>query len=239
MHKYFRALSVTVLSVGLVACGGGGGGSTTSASVASVTSTSNFSLQAAYANAFQATGTTNTIIRLTDTAGSTISTGTGTYTRGAVTASTFDGRFAYSKLLTFTWTMPGSGATSGGGSYYVDSNYLPMSGETFNAGEYPVVNGTAVIPTTARVNDSGQIYVATRYSSTLKTASLGTSTLVYSLLPDTANTALFSLVNTLRNNFGTVEATVTTVMRITPSGTVTFVSERIFIPGTGGIETTF
>jgi hypothetical protein len=228
MYESVRKLVAMLLAAGLVACGGGGGGGGgTTATPAAVASTEAFQLRTAYANSFQLTGVLNFSVRATLSNGVT-ATGSGTLTLGAVTATTYDGKPALRKSLTSDMSVTANGTTvpsSATTIVYSAPDFLPVSGATLDSSEFPVIQGVANIPVTVRVNDSGIMYVATRYASSAKTTVVGTSTATFTILPDTANTAILRVVTVLRDNANIVQATNTEFIRITPAGVVTYLSE--------------
>jgi hypothetical protein len=102
---------------------------------------------------------------------------------------------------------------------------LPALG-TQTADEYTVVNGSATIPQTARVGDTGTAYSDNRYTNSSKTSFLGTNTYTYALQADTASTAIAQIVG-IEDGLGATTYTRTLRYRITPAGAVTPLSETV------------
>lgn len=226
MFKSVKFILATAAVFSLVACGGGGGGG---GSVPPVASTSTFQLRTAYENSVNQTST------LPFTVGGTIGgvgiSGSGSATRGNVTATTFEGQSALQKVSSVSATITANGAVapiSTVGTTFVSLGYLPLgSSETT---EYEVVVGTATIPTTARINDAGNVYTATRFTSSSKAVTVGTVTRTFTLLPDTAATGVLRVTSVYRNNALTITQTTTTSTRLTPDGAVTPLSETSIQP---------
>lgn len=224
MFKTVKFVLAACTVATLVACGGGSGGSTVAQ--APVASTSSFDLQAASKS--QAS-TPNSV---TFTVGGTISgyalTGSGTATNGAMTASTFEGAPALQRTSTVTGKATANGADiplATSGVSWTDSNYnlLGMSG----GNEYTVLNSSPTIPTVARVNDTGAIYTAKRYTNSTKTILIGSIAVTYVVEADTASTALVTLISDYKNTSGTTTKTATAQMRVTTSNSFTRVKETL------------
>jgi hypothetical protein len=118
---------------------------------------------------------------------------------------------------------------------WVDSNYIPV-GESGGT-DYVVVTGVPSIPTSVRVNDTGTLYTANRYSNSTKTLLRGTKTVTYVVEADTASTALISLISTEKDNFSTTTSTSAGQIRVTPAGALTRVKESGLIGDTALIIT--
>ncbi len=198
-------------------CGGGGGGSTT------VVSTDTFQLRTAYVNHLTATRS------VPFTASGTIDginvSGNGTVTEGALTSTTFELQGALQKVTAVTGTLNANGRTiplSSSSTEFVDTNYNPLGsiGE-----EYEVVSSSVTIPATARVNSTGVWYTATTYTTSAKLTPTGTSSVSFALEPDTASTALLKIISVDKNTLGSTTFTNTVTFRMTPSGTLTRISE--------------
>jgi len=220
MKNSFKLLLASASVALLTACGGGGGGGTP----APVASTATFDLRAAYVSSFNNTSTNPfTITGSQD--GETI-TGSGTGTIGLLSSSTFEG----SSAQQLTSTVTGSFIVEGQ-SYplnvsavsWFDSNYLPLG--TDGGDEYTVVVGTATIPTSAQVGSSGQLYISNRFTSPAKTTTLGTIVATYVVEPDTASTALVTLISTYKNTFNSIEQIVSSQYRINTSNQFTRVKD--------------
>lgn len=218
LFKYALAAASVAL---ITACGGGGGGG----SAAPVASTASFPLFTAYTNTLQATSNTFTI---SGTVNGVAITGSGTTTRGALSAGTFEGSSALQRTTTATGSFSGNGQTiplnSSGVDWY-SSNYAPLgnSGGT----DYVVVTGTASIPATVKVNDTGTLYTAKRYSNSAKTSLRGTETATYVVEADTETTALVTMILTEKDNSNNLTSTSSQQFRITTTGNFTRIKESV------------
>jgi hypothetical protein len=227
--KFFiTALSSIIFS----GCGGGG-----SVAPAPVTSTSAFQLQAANANSFLQTSTAS--FSISGSYNGVSISGGGTVTRGNATAASFEGRNGFQKVITTTGSFTANGTTiplTTTGTTYVDSNFFPLG----NTGtQYMVVQGAVNIPATARVNDAGNLFTANIYSSSAKTALLGTQAVSFVLAPDTENTALLKIIYVSKDNTNATTSTETTISRVTPAGVVTYISDTVTYPNGSNLIITY
>jgi hypothetical protein len=209
-------------------CGGGGGGGGTAGAI---TSTQTFQVQAALATMFTAQSTLS--FTVSGTVNGVNVTGSGTVTRGSVTGTTFEGASALQRSTTVSMTLTGNGQTiplTSTDVSYATSNYIPLGS---SGAEYEVVVGTPTIPATAMVNDNGTAYVSSLYTNSSKGTFLGTDTVTYVLLPDTASTALLRMTQTSKNTSNAVTLQDTVTVRVTPAGGVTFIDETVFDVASG------
>lgn len=216
--KFFGIASVAFIS----ACGGGGGGGSTGP----VTSTETFQVRTALTNYLTSTATYNGTV--SGTYSSYPVSGSFVVTQGNLGAGTFEGQSALSKSTTATGSFVVNGTTVPSAvttTMYFDSNYVPL-GETGGT-DYEVVTGAVVIPTTARVGDTGNLYSVRRYSSSTKTVTRGTTQVSYVLEPDTASTAIFKMIQVEKDNSNTTTSTATISFQITPSGGITRKQETL------------
>lgn len=218
--KFTKNIPIFILVALMSACGGGGGGGTP----APVASTAAFSLAASAASSFQDTSTQS--FTVSGKSSGISFTGSGTVTRGNVTAATFEGTSALQKTTIVSGSITGNGITvpiSSSSTSYVDTNYVPLgrSGST----EYMVVSSTPPLPTSAYINDTGTYYVGNRYTDGSKSTLLGTASVTYALQPDTADTALLVLIYTEKDVAGSITMTSTSKIRLTPAGAATDLSE--------------
>ena len=213
----FWAMALAVSA--LAACGGGGGGG-----APATVSVSDYQLRQAWVNYVTLSGTQR--FTISGTISGVAVTGSGTETDGSLVAATFEGKPALSKTVVVTGTLSSSGQSLPYGSTgvgYVDSNYMPL-GQSGN--EYAVVTGTPVIPQTAKINDTGTLYTATRYPTSQKSYSIGTLTVSYALQPDTAYTALLKVITTRKTTSGSTYSTDISTFKMTPAGALTPVYEQ-------------
>jgi hypothetical protein len=228
-------LLIAVASLSLLsACGGGGssGGGTP----APVASTSAFNLQAAYKSNYTASASYK--ISVTGTYGAYPVTGSATAVQGNVTSGTFEGKPALQQAVSILGTITvnnQTGPLATSSISWVDTNYMPLG--TSGGSEYIVVNGTASIPTAAKVNDTGAVYTAKRYTTSAKTSLLGTRTVTYVVEADTATTALVTLISVDKNNSGTTTVTATEQYRVTTANTFTKIKET-GVDNTNGLSLT-
>ncbi len=229
-----KHLSVLLSSVLLVACGGGGGGGP-------VASTSTFQLKQAYTNDFNNTAPYNFsvsgVITVNGISGSL--SGSGSVTQSPVSSTTFEGVPAQQKSKTVAGTIT---VTAGG---IPASSALPTTiGTTFlspgfdlvgftSVGAYSVAAAPVTTPVTGRVGNSGTIGTFNTYASIARGLLLSTTVFTWTLSADTADTALFTLTQTVRNSSNAVLATQDEVFRVTPAGGATRISASSVVSGLG------
>lgn len=219
MLKMIKSLAAVSALALMTACGGGGGGG----AAAPVASTDTFPLTTILANSLQSSSNTFTI---SGTSSGAAITGSGTVTRGSLSAGTFESLAAQQRTTTITgsFTVNGSSyALNSSATDWFDSNNVPV-GESGGT-DYVVVTGTPTIPATVRVNDTGTLYTANRYSNSTKSVLRGTETVTYVVEADTASTALLTLIVTEKDNSNTTTSTSSTQVRITPAGALTRIKE--------------
>lgn len=211
-----KTLLATLMLISAFLTGCGGGSDTTS-------STTTFNLQAAYKSNFTTTGTQK--FNISGTYGSYSVIGSGTETVGAVTYGVFEGQNALQHTTTLLGKFTANGQSfpiAGSGVEWVDTNYMPK-GSTGD--DYYVVDGTANIPTAAKINDTGIIYTAKRYQTSSKTQFLGTSTVSYVVESDTSDSALVTLISTDKNASGETIHVSTEQYKVTTSNTFTKIKQ--------------
>jgi hypothetical protein len=217
-----KLLIATTALLMVAACGGGG--SSTGAGITS--STEIFQVRNAFTSYVTNTSTYNGTLSGT-VSGSPIS-GTFQINQGALVTTTFEGiaalRKPFSSTLNFTLNGQSRQLQSSDSEFYRE-DYLPL-GKTSDD-SYEVVVGNTAIPTTARVGDSGDLYVQTIYSSSAKNTITGRVFLSFVLEPDTATTAILKLIEVEKNPSNVVESTATVSFRITPAGQITRIAETL------------
>jgi hypothetical protein len=209
----------------ITACGGGGGGGGGEAA-APVASTDTFPLMTVYINTLTTSSSNN--FTISGIVSGVAVTGSGTATFGNLSAGTFEGVAAQQRTTTATGSIVVNGTTlplNSSSIFWVDSNYVPKGGS--GGTDYIVVTGTPTIPTAARVNDTGTLYTANRYSDSTKSVLRGTETVTYVLEADTATTALLKTINIEKNNSNTTTSTSSAQYRITPAGAYKRVQETL------------
>jgi len=226
--KSIKSLIAISTLMALTACGGGS--STPS------TSTDTYQLRTAYVNYM--TDTRSSPFTASGTVQGVNVTGSGSFTQGALTNTTFENQAALQKVSTVTASLNANGQTlplSTSSTTYVDSNYnlLGASGT-----DYEVVSGSVTIPSTAQVNDTGVWYSSTRYATSTKATRRGTASVSYVLEPDTASSALLKLIRIEKDTTGTTTSTSTLSFRMTPGGGLTRLSEST-LTSTGTLTITY
>ncbi|MDD2881264.1 MAG: hypothetical protein PHQ58_12580 [Rhodoferax sp.] len=221
--KLHQWLAVAITTAFIAACSGGGGDAGVPASNAPVTSTDTFQVKAAYVNYFN--DTRSYPFTVSGTASGFSVTGSGTVTQSPVTNGLFEGAAVLQKTSTVSGSVVANGVTislAASDTTFVDSNYVAKgwSGE-----EYVVVTSVAVVPDTAKVNDSGPWHTSNRYADSSKSTLLGSSDVSFSLAPDTATTALLKIIQVDKDTVGNTTMTMTAVFRMTPAGGLTRLSE--------------
>lgn len=222
-RRCLRALSVLVVPFFLAGCGSGGGDD------GPVASTETFPLKTAWVQ--YVTNSSSQPFNVSGTVDGVKVSGSGNVTRGNLQNATFEGAVALRKTTTITATVSAAGQSASISSTvttYVDTNYAPL-GST--EGEYGVVNQPATIPDTAKVGDTGIWYTEVRYPHAGKPYSLGTDTVSYVMEPDTASTALLKLIVTRRDVSNNITANSTVALRVSTTGSLTWISESALIDG--------
>ncbi len=217
----FAAIAAVSL---LASCGGGGGGGDDGGSVDTYqfhTAWVNYVTESG-AKPFTLTGMSPSI------SPGTPFTGSGTATFGQLVSATFESRPALMKSISAIGTIVTatgqSIAYSSSATLYFDSNYQPLGAVA--DGAYSVVTGTPTIPQTAKVNDTGQLYVTTTYANSMKATVISTSITKYELLADTTSTGLLKIIETESHPQGWEISTYTATFRMTPDGQLTWLTEE-------------
>jgi hypothetical protein len=220
-----RKLSVPIFiaTILLTACGGGGGGG----SPATEISTETFQAATIFANQITNGYSQNFSVAGTQVVSGTSYnvTGSGTISESAAIGTTFEGQAALMNVVTINASLTVNGRTvpiSSTSHSYSTSNFAPL-GET--NGEYCVTQGTATIPNTVKVGDTGQIGTMTCYPDSSKSTISGTVEISYEIKPDTATTALANVITKEFDNSHTLLLTDTAKWRLDTLGNISWVSE--------------
>lgn len=219
MRKIIHWISLACFTTLLAACGGGGGGTS------AVASTETFQLRAAWVNYYTDAGSHPFTVN--GSSSGYAYSGTGSVATSGANAALFQGVNCFYATTSLGATITVAGQTtqiSGSGTLYADYNYNPLGSS--NANEYVVVQGTATIPATGKVGDSGVLYTANRYSDVSMAIQTGTQTMSYTLAADTATTALLRISIVNKNLSGGTDSTETLTFRITPAGALTWLSDN-------------
>lgn len=218
----------------LTACGGGGGGVS-----GPVASSDTFPINKVWANILTTQSTNNITVsgNITSDDGKVSSVyGTGTNTFSSLSAGTFEGLPAQKQTSTTTVTLVGKDGVTvpiNDKIYtWVDSNYTPKGQTSETSGDdYVVITSVLLIPTSAKINDTGLLYLANRYKDDTKAVLRGTRTASYVLEADTSSTALLTFILEDKNTSNVTLSKSTEQYRITPTGTFTRV-KLSFVEGT-------
>lgn len=214
-----------ILASLISACGGGGTTITTT-----VPSIVTYQLKDAYVNYI--TNTQSLPFTVTANYQGQTATGSGTLSQDALKSGTFEGKPALQKTSTMTGIMTGNGQTiplATTSVSYVDSNYSPLGDVSTG---YGIVTGSINIPTTAIVGSTGVWYTENFYSSSSRTTLAGSLTVSYVLEADNSpNTALLKIIQNIMDTSNRVVASGSINFRMTPSGTLTRLSETGVVNG--------
>jgi hypothetical protein len=180
VQGFIRVVVSAACAIALVSgCGGGGGDD-------SAILSTDFAVQSAAATYFQSAHQ----FTLTGTVGASTLSMNYSYTPGA--ASMFEGQSALTAVENATLLLDGVVV-----DVVTSTSFFALSPFTFfgstEAGSYSVLAQTANLPGTARIGQSGTIGVETEYTDSTKAVVVGTSTITWSLEPDTQSTALFCI----------------------------------------------
>jgi hypothetical protein len=220
MFKQLKLVASLAITATLVACGGGGD----SGPAAPVVSTESYQFRNVYVNYITTSQTKQYTI--SGTSSGVAVTGTGVVTFGNVSPANFEGRAVLSRSVTATGSLVVNGQSvplNTTSTAYFDSNYNPVGGVST---EYEVINSTPPsIPQTVKIGDTGILYTFNRYPTSTKAFSLGTNTVSYVIEPDTATTALVTIIGTEKDTSGKLTSSSSAVFRATASGNITLVKE--------------
>ena len=197
-----------------------------------VASTATFNLLVANEEYSKKSSTTKFTISGTTGDGGSV-TGSGTGTTGTPSSDTFEGKPALKSTSEVIGSMSANGKTiplNSSSDSFMDSNYLLLGS---SGSEYSVSTKTPTVPTAARVNDTGSIYTANRYTDSSKTTPLGTKTITYVIEADTASTALVTLISTEKDTAGNITFVSSEQFRITTANVLTPVKGTAVYYSTG------
>jgi hypothetical protein len=222
-------LQSIIISGLLLGCGGGGGGSSSSGPVASPSAFSMATVRA-YRTINGASLLNKSLSGTLNYNGSSYAiSGTLSFTVSPPTTTTFDSQTALENTVTETGsitvsvngqssTVPVASTAHG----YSTTNYSPL-GMT-SATEYDVFQGTANIPSSVKVGDTGVIGTYNLYTDSSMTTLKGTMQESYVVEADTANSVIIDAILNTYDTGNTLISTVQERWRIDTSNTVTFVS---------------
>lgn len=139
------------------------------------------------------------------------------YTYTPDVAGNFEGRATATAIETLVMYANGTFATQTASRRFFTANPYVEYGSVDDDGSYSVFNQTAMLPTTARVTQSGVVGSTIDYADSSKTQITATGTVGWSLDPDTVTTALLCLNQSFS---GTVSGSGAECYRINATGQV-------------------
>jgi hypothetical protein len=225
-QRMCSAAFVAFLLGALSACGGGGG----SSAPAAVASTNTFSIDAAYKSSVAAVRTVpwtisgNVTATISGVPTTVVVSGSGTLRESGLSSTTFNGKAAQARTLSFSGTLQAQGQSSPysqSETVYLDAN-LGNLGSTGSTTSYASAI-VATLPIAAKVGESGNLMTLDGFVDASKLVKSASSTVTWALLPDTATTALLQIIVKGTSTAGVTNSSVDTY-RITPTGTTTRVS---------------
>ena len=137
-----------------------------------------------------------------------------------IVAGTFEAMPAQVKTLTTTGTFGAQGVSvplTDTSVVFYDSNFKPVG--SLSEGGYCVTSGTAALPASVKVGDTGAWYAATCYTSRTKSVRVGITTLSYAIESSTATSAVLRITTKVTPQTGAV-ITQDLTYTITTAGTV-------------------
>jgi len=214
------AIAVTLLLLGLSACGGGGSSSNSPPPPPSLKSAQApqqpYTIQSTTLTATDASGNTYTaIFSQTPNSGTVM----------------FNGQTAYSSALSITILQNGATlATEASTDYYLENPFSPLgiSGSTNGTSWYFLFNSSTPYPTTLTVGDSGPIGSGTYYDATTN-ASIGSLTETYAVTENDASTVLLNVYASGMLNGNQESETIT--YTVDASGNIALSSVQITVGG--------
>lgn len=227
MLKIIKKITIFSSLTFLTACGGGGGGGAT----APVSSVKSFNIQAAYTAFIQQSGNFN--FSLTGIVNNIPVTGSGTVRAGSLLPSTFEGNSAFSKSYTVTGSLNGNGNTTSLASSSTDYFMQPAGSEEYvfvgtQDSQFLKAMGMSPFPIAGKVNTSGSWYSGNNYYDSYKTINSGTTSAEYSITPDTADSVIFTTVETYKRS-GSNSIITTMNYRVTSANEMSLISSSVYM----------
>jgi hypothetical protein len=220
-----------IISGLLLGCGGGGGGGGSSSS-GPVASPSAFSMATVRAHrTLNGASLLNKILSgtLSYNNSSYAISGTLSFTLSPPTTTTFDSQTALENTVTETGSISvsvnGQSSTlpvASTAQVYSTTNYSPLGATSAN--EYDVFQGTANIPSSVKVGDTGVIGTYNLYTDSSMATQTGRMQESYLVEADTANSVIIDIIDNTYDTSNTLINTTQEKWRIDTSNTVTFVS---------------
>jgi hypothetical protein len=214
------AIAVTLLLLGLSACGGGGSSSNSPPPPPSLKSAQApqqpYTIQSTTLTATDASGNTYTaIFSQTPNSGTVM----------------FNGQTAYSSALSITILQNGATlATEASTDYYLENPFSPLgiSGSTNGTSWYFLFNSSTPYPTTLTVGDSGPVGSGTYYDATTN-AAIGSLTETYSVTANDPTTVLLNVYASGMLNGNQESETIT--YTVDASGNIALSSVQVTVNG--------
>jgi len=226
VNKLLLSLLVSILAIGLTACGGGGGGGGGGDPVPTPTVAVTVPLLAAVQNSVGSSHAYNfNVSGFWNTANNTL-TGAGSRTDSAG-VSAIVGGVTYIKVTgTTTGTATAVDSTSlnlnqSGVEYLNPTTFATVIVDDTNP--YAVYS-TYTYPATVSVGDTGQYATATLYSSSAKTTVVGSATLTYQVLANNSTSVLLKVITNVYNTSSQQTLQSITTSTISTAGISTLVS---------------
>ena len=232
MFTKIKHLATIALTTFLVACGGGGG---------SAPAVTTFNLKQSF-EGYIGAAHSYTEVDTGSVSGLNVS-GSGTKTETILTTATFEN----SSALAVTEVRNGttiigtqSSTTSSELKYFYNSNKLlvgftqrDLPGTALN--DYGLVQGNAVVlPTAAKVGDTGNLWTMAIYANETKSSVVGTETATWSLSSSTnGNAATFQITYTTANPGNTISSVEAVQYSIDSSGTMTLNKKNNTVTSSG------
>ncbi len=242
-----KTLVALVIAAMIVLTSCGGGGSEGSSEVAAVRG-STYNVQAAYIG--YVTDTKSYQFSIEGTASGINVTGSGVITQSALIDSSYNDKPARKKSITLEGNLSAGTRSVRLYSYsdrFFDSTFR-FFGREIPVTEYTIVNSTTPLPAAARIGDSGVWYTETLYSLCRNNGCskahtpvtitdgvnvyavadpvIGSYETKYLLEAGSADTALITVTTTKRSVAGATLGVYTSVYRISPAGSLTYLQER-------------
>ncbi len=211
----------------LVGCGGGGdsgSGSLGGPEIVPAVSSSTFSVDAAYKNNLSASR--NLSWKLVGTVQTIAVTGTGTWVESGLSATTFNGQPAQLRTIKTNGTLITLGQSTPlviNQNVYYDSGFRNV-GSSGTAGSNYQTMTFSVLPTTAKIGDSGLLAIIKSYSDVAKLNKISTGTTSWVLSADSATTAILKITTALVTPTGVGNLTTFESVRVSTTGETTKVT---------------
>jgi hypothetical protein len=217
MNFSTKGLGFILLIASLTACGSG-------SDSPPVQSTATFSVDAAYKNNLSTAR--DLAWSLTGTINANSLSGSGTLKKSGLSAGTFNGAPVQMIAAVVSGTIIAAGKSAPlntNTTTYYDAN-LKAVGSSGTTGTGYQTETLSALPVAAKIGDTGNLSSAIGYSDAARLIKASTSTSTWALSADTPNTAILTITTVLVGKTSADNATLTEVLKTTPSGVTTPVS---------------